>query len=211
MAAATKTRAAKGKGSKQAAARRGAPGRKSAAEQALRDTLMVAREHQDWSIEKIAAEAGLSVPGARKAIAGKKKAMAAAMPLSQDPMKIVTAVIEGYQSSIVDFEVMAHEYSVKNPSAAVGAKKAANETRERLTELLQAIGHLPHELGTLRWVAEVNVVVEQFVSIIEVFEARIVEMKLPKAKREGVLDAAGDVRRSLEQVTGASRNGNGAE
>ncbi|HEV2790338.1 MAG TPA: hypothetical protein VGV69_03465, partial [Solirubrobacterales bacterium] len=48
--------------------------RLNAAKQAMRDTLIVARKHQEWPWESIAAEAGISVSATKKAYYARLKA-----------------------------------------------------------------------------------------------------------------------------------------
>ncbi len=48
-----------------------------------------------------------------------------------------------------DFEAMASAYADVNPAVAIGAKKGADQARERLLLLLQATGRMPRDMGVL--------------------------------------------------------------
>lgn len=184
------------------------PQRLTAAQQASRDTLIVTRVAQGWPWKRIAAEAGVTIRTAQRAHAAKKAAMPDLM--SRDPLAIVRMLVEGFQMSIGDFEAMAVDYAQKHPSAAVGAKKAANDARGDLAALLQATGALPHELGTLRHVVELQNVATQIIGLVVGFEDAVKSMKLPKAQREPVLEAASTVVDGLEVIAGTAKDTTGA-
>jgi hypothetical protein len=177
--------------------------RLTAAQQATRDTLIVTRVAQGWPWAKIAKEAGVTVRTAQRAHAAKKAAMPDLM--SMDPLAIVRILVEGFQMSIGDFEAMALDYAEKHPSAAVGAKKAANDARGDLAAILQATGSLPHELGTLRHVVELQAVAKQIIELVVNFEGAVKSMELPKAKREAVLGEASKIADGLESIAGTAR------
>lgn len=183
--------------------RRARGARLNAAQQNLRDTLIVVRVGQDWEWEAIAEEAGISVSQCQRAYKAKRNAMPDLM--SMDPLDIVRELVEGFQLSITDFEAMASAYVVDNPPAAVGAKKAANGARADLAALLQATGQLPHELGTLRHVVELRAVVGQIVTVVAGFEAKVKRMKLDPAQKRRVVKAASETRKELESIAGTAR------
>jgi hypothetical protein len=188
--------------------------RLTAAQQSLRDSWMVVRISQGWTFPEVAAEAKISVSQAKRAVKAKREAMPAL--LEQDPVEIITYLVEGFQASIGDFEKMALAYSQAHPSAAVGAKKAANDARASLTTLLQSVRVLPHDLGTMRHLVDLRAVVAAVIDGVEAFEKKVEEEKLPKAKREPVLAAAHELTEKLEKVAGledlppASGNGSGS-
>lgn len=176
-----------------------------AAQQALRDTLIVVRKGQGWTWEVIAEEAGISVSAAKRAYAAKRDAMPDL--LEEDPMEIVRRLVEGFLSSIGDFEQMAVAYAEKHPPAAVGAKNGADRARRDLAELLQATGTLPKELGQLRVLVDVRYTVRMIVEAVERFEVSVREAKLPPKKRGPILEASGEVRSRLEEVAGIAGEG----
>jgi len=170
------------------------------AEKALRDTLILQRRAQRWTWEEIAEEVGLSVSACKRAAKAKKETML--QILDMDPVEVVKKIIEGFEASIGDLEVMAVEYASAHPSAAVGAKKGADEARRNLITLLQSIGFLPNELGTIRWVVEVRQIVELLTTSVTRFEARITELDLSDENRKHLEDASGDLRKALSEAAG---------
>ena len=139
---------ARGKSIEQRAKRAGAKGKRiGTAKQALRDTLIVTRKAQDWPIESIAAEAGIGVRAVHRVLAD-REAVGEAL-LDRDPIDVVKTIAAQLQGSIGDFEAMAYAYGESHPSAAVGAKKGADQAREKLLVLLQATGRMPKDMGGL--------------------------------------------------------------
>jgi hypothetical protein len=65
-------------------------------------------------------------------------------------MVLLEALATGFTRSIADYEAMAHLWLETNQSAALGAKKAADETRARLATLLAEVGKLPRDLELFR-------------------------------------------------------------
>jgi hypothetical protein len=187
--------------------------RLTAAAQSIRDTLIVARKHQEWPWEAIAKEAGISVSATKKAYYSRRAA--SENLLEQDPIEIIRMLVEGLQLSIGDLEQLAVAgMEERNLAVAVGAKKGANDARGKLQDLLQSVGVLPHELGTLRWHVEFRSVVVQLVDTVDGFVKTIEGLKLPKAKRDEVVAAAVAVRDDLEgmgtvpDLNGGDANGN---
>lgn len=182
--------------------------RLNAAKQSVRDTLIVARRHQNWPWEAIAKEAGISVSATKKAYYA-RRAVGENL-LEEDPIEIIRMLVEGFQLSIGDLEQLAvAAVEQKNLPAAVGAKKGANEARGKLQDLLQSVGVLPHELGTLRWHVEFRSVVVQLVDTMDGFVKTIEGLKLPKDKREQVIEAAAKVRDDLEGMDTMPKVGEG--
>lgn len=208
----TKAKAPKRKAAKKKAvgkAPRARGPRLTAAQQSIRDTLIVARKHQAWPWEAIAKEAGISVSATKKAYYNRLKA--SENLLEEDPIKIIRMLVEGLQLSIGDLEQLAVAgLEERNLAVAVGAKKGANDAREKLQDLLQSVGVLPHELGTLRWHVEFRSVVVQLVDTVDGFVQTIEGLKLPKAKREEIVTAAKTVRGELESM-GATPQLNGGD
>jgi hypothetical protein len=170
------------------------------AEKSLRDTLIVQRVAQGWTWREISDEVGLSISQCKRAHKSKKQVMSDL--LDMDPVEIVKRVIEGFEASIGDLEKMAFEYGASHPSAAVGAKKGADEARRNLIILLQSIGVLPHELGTLRYVREVRVIVDLLVESVDRFEKRVGAIEMPPKHRKEVRKAADELRSSLKEAAG---------
>lgn len=171
--------------------------RLTAAAQSIRDTLIVARKHQNWPWEAIAKEAGISVSATKKAYYSRRDA--SENLLEQDPIDIIRMLVEGLQLSIGDLEQLAVAgMEERNLAVAVGAKKGANDAREKLQDLLQSVGVLPHELGTLRWHVEFRSVVVKLVDTVDGFVKAIETMKMPKDLRDQIVGEAKKARTELE-------------
>lgn len=180
-------------------------GKMTAAKQALRDAAIVERRAAGTPWKEIAAEFGLSVRAAQ--IAHKKR-------IEADPIKGKTAtelaewIVDGFRSSIADLEAMAEAYVDQHPSAAVGAKKAANEARRDTLALLQSLGRVPLELGNLRILGELQTFSATVVGSLQEFEAvlsRVLAKEKPTRKdRRELADAAGRVRGVIEQAAESS-------
>lgn len=180
--------------------------RLTAAKQSLRDTQMLVRKHQGFSIREIAAEVGLSQKQTRTII--KEKQAAQEKLLELDALEIIERLVEELQASIGDFEKIAlAAIEQHHLPAAVGAKRSANDARKELRELLQSVGALPHDLGTLTHLIDFRAVVAVLFDTVEGFVKQVEEMKLPKAKRQQVLNAAGTVTAKLDELGGVSHNG----
>jgi len=107
-------------------------------EQAQRDLRILQRRAQGWTWDAIAHAAGMSEKGARLAAA--RRSAEAPLTLKTDPVQVVEETILGLQTSIADCEELAVRYQDSHPSAAAGAKKAANGARRTVQVLLQATG-----------------------------------------------------------------------
>lgn len=171
----------------------------NSAEMSVRDTLIVTRRAQGWSFEAIAKEVKLSRNATEAAYERKRASMTSLLEL--DAKKILEWLIEGLQFSIGDLEQLAvAAVEERNMPAAVSAKKAANEAREKLQDLLQTTGILPHDLGTFRHQFEFQVVVVEVVNLVHTFVGKIENLDLPKDAKPLVLEAADELKTGLEQL-----------
>lgn len=166
----------------------------------LRDTLILQRRAQDWTWEAIAAEAGLSVRAAQEAAERRRAELPLA--LKADPLSVVDDIMLGFQTSIGDFEALAVRYQEQHPSAAVGAKRAANDARNSVLVLLQATGRLPEDLATLRQLIEQRAVATTMVDSMERFAERVAEIEMPEELREPLLAAVGEVQATFSDLIG---------
>lgn len=194
------------------------PGKRlTAAQKSLRDTRMLTLQIQGLSLEEIGAEVGLSVGRVKERILAKKKELPRL--LDMDAAAIIENFVVELQVSISDFEKIASAaVEGANLPVAVGAKGRANDARTQLRELLQSVGALPHDLGTLTWVIDIRAVVTEINTTVENFAAAVGAMDLPKDKRDAVLDAAGNVVAVLDEiaespqtVTPTATNGGGPD
>ena len=119
--------------------------RLTAAKQSLRDSLMVQRAARTQAT--IAAEAGVNERTVRRVLA-QRQAIGEAL-LDRDPIDVVRDLAMQFEGSVADFEAMASAYVETNPTAAIGAKRGADQARERLVFLLKATGRMPRDMGGL--------------------------------------------------------------
>lgn len=177
--------------------------RLTAAQQSLRDSLMLARKAQGWTWAEIAAEAGIAQKTAKAAVKAKREASPPV--LDQDPIKVASGIVEGFQASIADFERMALAYVEVHPSSAVAAKRSADDARRNLAVLLQGLGVLPHELGRLSFVVDIRATVTAIVGALGDFERVVNGTEAPKKEKTKLLRASGKLRNALEDIAGTGR------
>ena len=141
----------------------------SATKRSLRDSLIIQRKAQSWPLDAIAEEACITERQVRRVLA--ERAEVGGSLLDQDAVEVIKDMMSAFHSSIGDFEVMAAAFAETHPSAAVGAKKAAMDTREKLLVLLQATGRLPGDLGYLGNLIDLRTIVEGTLDAMDEFEA----------------------------------------
>lgn len=147
------------------AADAGAKGaRLPAAQMGLRNSLILARHEQGASWAEIATEAGVSARTAQRVV---EHARALPSPVDARPMELLKALAAGYLRSIADYEGMAFAWQQSNQTAALGAKKAADETRARLAALMADVGKLPENLELFRSEMEMRRIAEEMVEVLE--------------------------------------------
>lgn len=172
-----------------------------AAHAAARDSLMIQRLAQNWTWEAIAEEAGLTVSGAMRAVRVRRET--APMMMRMDPVKIVEGIAEGLQHSIGDFEAFAASaIRSGDHGAAVGAKKAANDARERLIALFQATGRMPQDLAALRHLMDVREIGLGMVEAMDRFERQVEAAKslTPLRQRAALAQAATGLRDHFDNL-----------
>jgi hypothetical protein len=190
----------KAKAVQKRAAEKGASGRRlSAAKQSLRDTLIVTRKAMDWPNAAIATEAGVTERQVLRVLKD-RQALGQAL-LDRDPIDVVQTMATQLQASVGDFEAMASAYGERNPAAAIGAKKGADQAREKLLLLLQATGRLPRDMGVLGDILDMREIAEQMVSAVRAF--RRCEMDAETV--EAVFTAALGVGRPQGELAGGAR------
>lgn len=140
-------------------------GRLRAAEKALRDSLIVQRAAEGWTWPMIAEEAGISGRQCQR-VAESYRGMPS--PLDIAPTRLIEEMLLGYRMSITSFSVLAA--TADNTAAAVGALKGANDAREKMMGILQAVGHVPHDLGTLKLQRDVQQTAVRMLDAIELLE-----------------------------------------
>lgn len=124
----------------------------------LRNSMIIARNAQGVPWKDIAREAGISARAAQRVV---EQAREARSPVDEAPMRLLEDLADGFRRSISDYEAMAHAWFETNQSAALGAKKAADDTRDRLANLLADVGKLPSNLELFRSEMEMQRIAEQ--------------------------------------------------
>lgn len=140
-------------------------GRLNAAGKATRDLLIVQRVSEGWSWAMIADEAGVTARQCQRIAEAYRELPS---PLSIDATTHVEELARGYRQSVAAFTALAA--GADNTAAAVGALKGANDAREKMLMVLQAIGHVPHDLGTLKLQRDVTQVALTMLDTMEAFE-----------------------------------------
>jgi hypothetical protein len=174
--------------------------RLNSAQRAQRDSLMVARRVQGWTWEAIAQEAGVTVTTAQKAVDARSNTP---IHFNADPVRVIEDVFTAYQLSIGDFEAIAMEaLAANNYAAAVGAKKGANDARDKVLTLLQLTGRLPHELGSLRHLIDLRAIAVRMLDTMDAFEERIAAMAFTPEDRLQIREATREVRTTFNELLG---------
>ena len=162
---------------------------------------MLTRKIQGWTWEDLSAEHGLSVTAVKEAVKKKKESLPRL--LDKKETEIIEQMVEELQVSIGDFEQIASAAMEQaNLPVAVGAKGRADTARGQLLELLQSVGKLPNDLGTLTWIIDIRAVVLEINGAVEEF-VKAVEKEvadLPDATRTPILEAAGTVTKKLDEI-----------
>lgn len=176
----------------------------AAATRAARDSLMIARVAQGWTWEAIAGEAGVSVASAKRHVSARKGS--ALLQLNADPVRIIEQVFEQYQLSVGDFEAIAAAALERNQLAvAVGAKKGANDARDKIILLLQATNRLPQDLGALRHLIDLRAIAVRMLDAVDAFEREVEvigHIEDADARQAAARDAARQVRLTFSEMVG---------
>lgn len=147
----------------------GATGRRlGSAKQQLRDSMIVARKAQGLSNAMIASEARVTERTVERVLADRRGVRS---PLDESPMQLLEELAVGFRLAIGDYEAMALAWFETNQTAALGAKKAADETRIRLAAFLSDVGKLPSNLELFRSEAEMQRIAEEMVRTMQAVAA----------------------------------------
>lgn len=177
-AAATRKRnaAAKRKGSSIEARAKsaGAKGaRLTSSKLALRNALIVQRATADcWPWSAIAREAGISEKQCRRVV---DEASGSIDPFAQTPTELVQEWATGYRQTVSTATQLAA--GADNTAAAVGALRLANDSRDKLLALLQAVGHIDHDLGTLKVQRDIERLATKMLDAVERFRDGTIEVE----------------------------------
>lgn len=170
------------------------PERLTVAQQFERNVKIVLARHRGASYATVAEKHGLSVIQCKRIV----KAFREANPTlrHQNPVEIVDEMLEGYMADLNDLNDVVEK--AEHEAAKTGAINARRQVREKITELLQAVGALPHDLGTLRVEMDAQVTVTKVLAILkryqlplEAFEEIMNELGGPPAGYEDLSLPAG--------------------
>jgi hypothetical protein len=84
---------------------------------------------------------------------------------SRDPLEIVDEILEQYAGAVEELALISATTSYD--AVRVGAIRARMDTLRQMTELLQATGVLPHDLGKLRVDLDVRYVAEAILTVLD--------------------------------------------
>jgi hypothetical protein len=173
--------------------------RLSAAQRSALDSQMVAEQIRGIPLSEIAAAHRLKPAEVKKRITERRENLPRL--LDQDAAVLIENFVVELQTSIGDLEAIATAaLDGNNLNVAVGAKGRANVAREQLKELLQSVGALPHDLGTLTWVIDIRAVVTEINTAVVAFVEGVAAMPLPDANRQEVIEAAEKVTGRLDEI-----------
>lgn len=99
-----------------------------------------------------------------------------------DPILIVDELIMGYQSTIEDLAIKAADGA--SDMVKIRAMQAKLSAYADLTKLLQAVGVLPNDLGTMHLHIDGKITAERIIAVLE-------RHNVPEDVFEGILDALG--------------------
>lgn len=133
----------------------------------LRNLAIVNLVDAGWSVQDAAAEFGVS---RRTAAAAVERARALRSPLDATPMAILEGLMKRSAMRRQGLEALAVKYENVNPSAAVGAAKAAGEEDRVLAEMLVEMGKMPESLEWFRTTAEVSHLVGELLDRLDELE-----------------------------------------
>lgn len=109
-----------------------------------------------------------------------------------DPIEIVDELLYGYQATLEDLEATVQASDTDSPVRVAALNGKLRVFRE-MAELLQAIGVLPNDLGTLKVHVDGQVTAERVITVLEKF-------KVPEEVYEAMLTALGGPPTSLAEL-----------
>lgn len=146
--------------------KRGKPGpHGSTAEMAERNAELVAAKARGLSWAQIEATYQVSERRGREILAEWRSRNPALR--THDPIQIIDELIEGYQADIEELVIIAA--TTASDSARVGAVNARMSARQKIAELLQAVGVLPHDLGSMRVEIDARVTAQRMITVLNQF------------------------------------------
>lgn len=136
------------------------------AEQATRNMEIVAARGRGLSVTAVAQTYGISTRRVKQ-ITAEWRATNPSIR-HQDGVQIADQLIEFWQGTIEELAMIAATTS--HDAVRVGAINSKMGALGKLTDLLQAINALPHDLGTLRVVMDARVLADRLVLVLDRFD-----------------------------------------
>lgn len=155
--------------------------RLSVAEQFERNQQIVSQKVRGIPWSQIAREHGISIQRCQQIFAEWRESNPTLR--THDPVEIVDELLYGYQATVEDLAVLAAKPTI-NDAVRVGAHNSKMKAYREMAELLQAIGALPNDLGTLRLLVDGQITAERVVTVLERFD-------LPEEAWDELLEALG--------------------
>ena len=167
----------------------------TALEQAQRNEEIVVGRMRGLSIGQLATQFELSKTRVCEILSEWKKT---ARPLRKnDPLDIADEMLDGYQADIEELVLIG--LATDHDSVRVSAINTRMQARQRITELLQALGVLPNDLGELRIEIDARLVAERVVAVLKSHDVpQKVQDELIAALDGEVIDA--EARENLKQL-----------
>jgi hypothetical protein len=138
----------------------------TAAQRAERDSQIVAAKMRGLSWGQISTTYEVSERRCKEIHAAYRKANPTLR--HHDPVDIVDEMLEGYQGVIEELALISA--TTTNDSARVGAVNAKMSAYTKITELLQAIGVMPNDLGSLKIEIDARFVAEQVMKVFTAYD-----------------------------------------
>ncbi len=145
-----------------------------------RNEMMVALLARGVSQRQVAATFGVSIPTVKKALADFR----ATEPKlrEHDPLEVIDMLLEGFQADLEELALLSA--SAKSDMAKVGAINARMVAREKIQNLLQSTGVLPHDLGKLKVEVDVRYIAMRLVAV-------LMKHQVPEGVQRELLDVLG--------------------
>jgi hypothetical protein len=127
-----------------------------------RDELMVALRARGVSERQVAATFGVERTTVLRAMHNWRETNPTLR--NNDPLEIIDHMLYGYQADLEELALLSA--GAKSETAKVGAINARMLVRERIINLLQSTGVLPHDLGKLRLEVDVRFIAQKVIAIL---------------------------------------------
>ena len=87
---------------------------------------------------------------------------------TREPLEIIDEVLEGLEAAIEELAIVSH--TTRNDAVRVSAINSRLGAQQQIVNVLQTVGVLPNDLGTLRMQVDARVTADRVLSVIEQFD-----------------------------------------